>query len=142
MATTAVIVTFIVGPRLRKKRKQSLAHPEDNFSREDLLHYDGKEGRPAYIAYREKVYNVSSSRLWKDGAHLKKHAAGDDLTDLLKTAPHGEEKIFLMPEVGKFIPSAVSEKKPTHEKVFYFMAYMNLFFVFVITFIIALWRWG
>jgi hypothetical protein len=32
-------------------------------------------------------------------------------------------------------------EKPAHEKVFYFMAYMNLIFVFLITFIIALWRW-
>ena len=142
MASSAIIVTFIIGPRLRKKRTQSLAQPKNEFTREDLLHLDGRDGRLAYVAYREKVYDVSSSRLWKEGTHLNKHAAGEDLTDLLKTAPHGEEKLLLVREAGRFLPSKGPGKKPAHEKVFYFMAYMNLFFVFAITFIIALWRWG
>jgi hypothetical protein len=88
-----------------------------------------------------KVYDVSSSKFWKGGSHFKKHQAGDDLTDLLKTAPHGEDRVFQMPEVGELLPIGTKVEKPLHEKVFYFMAYMNLIFVFLITFVIALWRW-
>jgi hypothetical protein len=75
------------------------------------------------------------------GAHLKKHQAGNDLTDILKTAPHGDDRILKMPEVGELLPMGTKVEKPTFEKVFYFMAYMNLVFVFLITFVIALWRW-
>jgi len=142
MVTTAVIVTFFIGPKLRGKKSMTQPLNRKRLTSEDITHFDGKEGRPAYIAYRGKVYNVSSSKLWKEGSHLKKHFAGSDLTELLKTAPHGEEKIFQMPEVGELTPSEIRIEKSPHEKVFYFMAYMNLVFVFLITFVIALWRWG
>ncbi len=33
------------------------------FTREELKKYDGKNGRPAYIAYKGKVYDVSDSHL-------------------------------------------------------------------------------
>ncbi len=72
---------------------------------------------------------------------MKKHPAGNDLTEMIKTAPHGEEKILQVPGVGELLPVSVTMGKSAHEKVFYFMAYMNLIFVFLITFIIALWRW-
>lgn len=32
-------------------------------------------------------------------------------------------------------------KQPFHLRLFYFFAYRNLILVFVITFVIALWRW-
>lgn len=141
MAATAFIVTFVIGPKIKKKKAQPLPQKKDKLTLGDLQYFDGKENRPAYLAYKGKVYDVSSSKLWKGGAHLNKHRAGNDLTDILKTAPHGEEKIFQMPKVGELLPTGIKVEKPTFEKVFYFMAYMNLIFVFLITFIIALWRW-
>lgn len=140
MATTAFIVTFIIGPRLR--RRLSAPEPKKgNFTLEELHHFDGKEGRPAYIAYKGKVYDVSGSRLWKDGSHARKHLAGHDLSDALKTAPHGEEKVLSMPVAGRIVESHKIER-PVPVKIFYIFAYMNLVLVFLITFIIALWRWG
>jgi hypothetical protein len=68
-----------------------------------------------------------------------KHAAGSDLTDILKFAPHGEDKILAQPQVGKLL--AIAEQQPFHMRLFYLFAYMNLVLVFVITFVIALWRW-
>ncbi len=140
MVTTAVIVTFFIGPKLRMQREISKPKQDGNFTLEELANFDGKDGRPAYFAYKGKIYDVSSSKLWKDGVHLKKHFAGNDLTDMLKNSPHGEEKIFQMPVVGQILISK-QIKKSSFEKAFYFMAYMNLIFVFLITFIIALWRW-
>jgi hypothetical protein len=70
-----------------------------------------------------------------------KHSAGNDLTDMLKNAPHGEDKILAMPQVGMLQMTAEKPARLFHERLFYFFAYMNLVLVFVITFIIALWRW-
>jgi len=141
MVASAAIVTFVIGPKIRKRKAQPLLQKKNKLTPEELQHFDGKENRAAYFAYKGKVYDVSSSKLWKGGTHLKKHFAGNNLTDALKTAPHEEEKIFNMPEVGELLPIGTKVEKPAHEKVFYFMAYMNLIFVFLITFIIALWRW-
>jgi len=59
------------------------------FTQEELAQYNGKNGNPAYIVYKGKVYDVSSSFLWKDGTHQVLHSAGVDLTDALEQAPHG-----------------------------------------------------
>lgn len=142
MVATAFIVTFLIGPKLRKKRASISIQPKNILSLEDLQHFDGKENRPAYFAYGGKVYDVCLSKFWKGGSHFKKHFAGSDLTQALKTAPHGEEKILQMPVVAELVPLEIKVEKTAHEKLFYFMAYMNLIFVFLITFIIALWRWG
>jgi predicted heme/steroid binding protein/uncharacterized membrane protein len=141
MAATAFIVTFVIGPKIRKQRTSISAQPKARMTLDDLRHFDGTENRPAYFAYKSKVYDVCLSKLWKGGIHFKKHQAGNDLTDLLKTAPHGEEKIWPMPEIAELTPVETKLEKPAHEKVFYFMAYMNLIFVFLITLVIALWRW-
>jgi predicted heme/steroid binding protein/uncharacterized membrane protein len=142
MVASAFIVTFVIGPKIRKKKAYPPPQKKDKLTLGDLQYFDGKEDRPVYFAYKGKIYDVSSSKLWKDGTHLNKHHAGNDLTDILKTAPHGDDKIFKMPEVGELLPMGAKVEKPTFEKVFYFMAYMNLVFVFLITFVIALWRWG
>jgi len=141
MAASAAIVTFVIGPRIRKQRAQISAQPKTRMTLDDLRHFDGAENRPAYFAYQGKVYDVCLSKVWKGGTHFKKHHAGDDLTDILKTAPHDDDKILKMPVVAELVPLETKVEKPAHEKVFYFMAYMNLIFVFLITFVIALWRW-
>ena len=141
MVATAAIVTFMIGPRIRRQRTQMPTQLKTRMTLDDLRHFDGSENRPSYFAYQGKIYDVCLSKAWKEGIHFKKHHAGDDLTDVLKTAPHGEEKILKMPVVAELAPLETKVEKPAHEKVFYFMAYMNLIFVFLITFIIALWRW-
>ncbi len=141
MAASAAVVTFVIGPRIRKQRAQIPTQPKTRMTPDDLRQFDGEENRPSYFAYKGKIYDVCLSKVWKGGSHFKKHHAGDDLTDILKTAPHGEDKILKMPVVAELALLETKPEKPTHEKAFYFMAYMNLIFVFLITFIIALWRW-
>jgi len=67
----------------------------------ELARYDGKDGSPAYIAYKRKVYDVSHSYHWKDGKHQVLHHAGQDLTEAMISAPHGEELMKKMPVIGK-----------------------------------------
>ncbi len=146
MMSTAFFVTVFIGPRMRKKLKalpswDSLKDRRE-FTLEELHNFDGKEGRPAYIALKGNIYDVTDSRLWKDGSHARKHLAGNDLSDALKTAPHSEEKVFAMRHVGRLIVSETKPVRPFHERIFYFIAYMNLIFVFLIVFVIALMRWA
>ncbi len=70
------------------------------FTKDQLSRYDGKDGRPAYVAYRGKVYDVSASSLWRMGKHQAFHAAGNDLTAALANAPHGFELLQKFPVVG------------------------------------------
>jgi len=70
------------------------------FSKKELAQCNGKNGAPAYIAYRGKVYDVSGSFLWRNGNHQVMHRAGEDLTDSLEEAPHGADLLERFPVVG------------------------------------------
>jgi predicted heme/steroid binding protein/uncharacterized membrane protein len=141
MLTSAVIVTVYIGPRLRRRPTPAASLASGSWTLDELSRFDGKEGRPAYIAYKGIIYDVSGSRPWKNGSHLMKHAAGNDLTNFLMNAPHGEDKILAMPQAGRLLSAGAVPERPFHERLFFFFAYMNLVLVFVITFVIALWRW-
>lgn len=140
MVSTAVIVTFVVGPRL-KKRAGTIDRGKKDMTADELASYDGKEGRPAYFALDRRIYDATGSPLWKEGSHVGRHLAGFDLTDALKQAPHGKEKIGSMPVVGSLLADRAVRRAPLHLKGFYFMAYFNLVLVVAILFIVAMWRW-
>jgi len=67
---------------------------------EELLSFNGKEGKPVYIAFEGKVYDVSKSALWSSGLHMNRHPSGKDLTGEISAAPHGEEMFERYPQVG------------------------------------------
>jgi predicted heme/steroid binding protein len=140
MVLSAAYVVLVIGPKLHKqKRPASQACPVGDATLEQLAACDGKEGRPTRFAYQGTIFDASNSKLWRDGQHVKRHDAGADLSEFLSQAPHGPEVLERISQVGKLLPSTT--ETPLHQKVFYFMAYMNLTIVFLITFIIALWRW-
>lgn len=70
------------------------------MTKEELKKYDGKDGRPAYIGYKGKVYDVSASDFWSGGTHMGRFHAGEDMTESIVMAPHGEANIFRFKEVG------------------------------------------
>ena len=82
----------------------------------DLSQFDGRQGRPAYFAYQGKIYEAGGSRLWKDGGHRKRHFAGDDLTDALKTAPHGEDKVFQVLQVAELVSGWAQLRNPLRKR--------------------------
>jgi len=140
MVSTGLFAVFIIGPRMRRKKTQLSAKKEGDLTISELSQCDGQEGRPAYVAFRGAIYDVTQSRLWKNGNHLNRHPAGVDLTDVLSQAPHGEDKVMAMPRVG----SLLEEKEPSltpPQKVFYLMAYSNLGLVLLIVLVLALWKW-
>jgi len=76
---------------------------ERKFTLEELKNYDGKDGRPAYIAYKGKVYDVTDNFLWMEGDHQGEHAAGRDLTEEMAMAPHGEDVVERVKLVGVLV---------------------------------------
>lgn len=76
---------------------------ERKFTLEELKKYDGREGRLAYIAYKDKVYDVTESYLWIDGDHQGQHEAGKDLTEEIALAPHGEEMLQKVKLIGVLV---------------------------------------
>ncbi len=76
---------------------------ERKFTLEELKQFDGRGGKPAYIAYKGKVYDVTESPMWMDGDHQGLHEAGRDLTQEMSKAPHGEETLANMKVIGVFV---------------------------------------
>lgn len=75
---------------------------------EELAECNGADRKPAHIAYDGRVTDVSQSRLWEGGVHMKRHQAGADLTVAMQAAPHGPEVLQHFPEVG-----VLKSKKPS-----------------------------
>lgn len=89
------------------------------FTAEELKRFDGREGRPVYVAVDGIVYDLSRSKYWKTGTHMKMHEAGADLTsDIKEKAPQGIHKggkiLNKMPKVG--VTADYQKKVPPVEK--------------------------
>ncbi len=70
------------------------------FDRESLKEFNGKDGKPVYIAHQGRVIDVTASKFWKTGQHMKRHPSGTDLTTDIEAAPHGPEVLDRYPQVG------------------------------------------
>jgi len=128
LVVSAAVATFFVSPRLRRLR----AGWQTN---------DGREGRPAWVKVGERLYDLTGSSRWKEGNHFRRHQAGRDLTDALADAPHGPEKLAGFPERSAGAEEGGRAGEPL-VRVFYVMAYVNLFVALGVLVILSLWRWG
>jgi len=72
----------------------------EEFDREALKEYNGENGKPVYIVYQNRVIDVSGSKVWKGGLHMRRHHAGADLTTDIQAAPHGLDVLDRYPQVG------------------------------------------
>lgn len=60
------------------------------YTKAQLALRNGQDKPEVWVAFRGLIYDVSASRLWKNGKHYE-HWAGQDLTDeLIADAPHTE----------------------------------------------------
>ena len=69
-------------------------------STEELKQYNGQDGKPVCIAFDGKVYDVTDSSFWQGGDHFGAHQAGMDLTEAMKTAPHSDEVLSKVKQIG------------------------------------------
>jgi predicted heme/steroid binding protein len=78
---------------------------EDNlpqFNKNQLALRNGQDREEIWVAYNGLIYDVSKSRLWRNGKHYE-HWAGQDLSIELKDAPHTDFVFEKFEVVGKLI---------------------------------------
>ncbi|WP_259181124.1 cytochrome b5 domain-containing protein [Sphingobacterium sp. BIGb0165] len=69
------------------------------YSKSQLALRNGQDKPQIWVAYSGYIYDVSESRLWKNGMHYE-HWAGQDLTEELKDAPHSDSVFSKFQVVG------------------------------------------
>ncbi len=73
------------------------------YKKNQLALRNGQDMEEIWVAYEGIIYDVSKSRLWRNGKHYE-HWAGQDLTDELNNdAPHEAQVFKKFPIVGKLI---------------------------------------
>ncbi|GAB4561556.1 MAG: hypothetical protein Tsb0017_19220 [Geothermobacteraceae bacterium] len=140
MVAMALLAVFVIGPKLRKKKETVQEVVLGDMTLDQLARCDGKEGRPACFAFQGRIFDASASPLWRGGEHMKRHPAGTDLTDALSQAPHGDDRVLRLPQVGRLLPTPpASATSP--RRLFFLLAYLNLGLAIAILLVVALWRW-
>ena len=81
------------------------------FDADELAGFNGENGKPIYVAYDGKVYDVSDSKLWRNGQHMKRHHSGSDLTADMQAAPHESNVLERYPQVGILKKAVVEEQE-------------------------------
>jgi len=82
------------------------------FDAEELAGYNGENGIPVYVAYQGNVYDISDSKLWRSGMHMKRHHAGEDLTTDIQAAPHEPDVLERYPKVGIIKKASKEQRLP------------------------------
>lgn len=72
------------------------------YSRSQLALRNGADKPEIWIAYKGLIYDVTTSRLWRNGKHYE-HWAGQDLTPELIDAPHTEKVFERFTPIGKLV---------------------------------------
>jgi predicted heme/steroid binding protein/uncharacterized membrane protein len=72
----------------------------EEFDSKKLAEFNGENDTPVYVAHKGKVYDVSGSKLWKGGLHMRRHRAGTDLSTDIQAAPHGSEVLERYSQIG------------------------------------------
>lgn len=62
------------------------------YNRFQLALRNGQDKEEIWVAFKGDIYDVTESRLWRNGKHYE-HWAGQDLTEELEDAPH-TAKVF------------------------------------------------
>lgn len=74
------------------------------YTRSQLALRNGQDKPQIWVAYQGIIYDVTESRLWRNGKHYE-HWAGQDLTDELADAPHTQTVFEKFEKVGKLSSS-------------------------------------
>lgn len=146
MVIVALIATLVLSRRMRRGARPggTPGSSSGEITPEMLSSFEGKDGSRAVIAVSGRLYDVTDSRLWQNGVHLRRHQAGQDLTEALKEAPHGEEVLERVPMIGelKVAPAKAGPRRSRAQRVFVAFAYVNLTLMFGILLCVAWWKWG
>lgn len=70
------------------------------YTPQQLALRNGQDRDEIWVAYLGDIYDVTLSKMWRNGKHYE-HWAGQDLTAELKDAPHNEFVFDKFQIVGK-----------------------------------------
>lgn len=89
-------------PAITPSPTPPLSQPNQRtFTIEELAYYDGKNGRPAYVAVNGIVYDVTNNRAWAAATHFGL-TAGKDYTQEFASCHAGQQSILAtLPVVGR-----------------------------------------
>lgn len=73
---------------------------EQTYTRSQLALRNGQDMPEIWVAFKGIIYDVTSSKMWRNGKHYE-HWAGQDLTEELADAPHGDNVFEKFDVVGK-----------------------------------------
>ncbi len=82
------------------------------LNKKQLTQNNGNDGKPAFVAVDGKIYDLSASKMWKNGMHMNRHHAGDDLSGSFEAAPHGKEVLERFKAIGDFKSADEATEKP------------------------------
>lgn len=110
MKTITVLLALALLSGRAAAQEQARTAAEDawksrTFTAAELKKYDGRDGAPAYAAVDGIVYDLSKSKFWKDGLHMKLHSAGTDLSSAIHSKAaklmHKDRQVLeKIPKVG------------------------------------------
>jgi predicted heme/steroid binding protein/uncharacterized membrane protein len=87
------------------------------FTAEELKSCNGENGRPVYVAHGGRVIDVTASKMWRGGQHMKRHNAGQDLTAEIGAAPHGLDVLDRFPQVGILVEAEPAGGAPDQGRI-------------------------
>lgn len=70
------------------------------YTKSQLALRNGQDKPQIWVALKGIIYDVTESRLWRNGKHYE-HWAGQDLTEELADAPHTETVFEKFKVVGR-----------------------------------------
>ena len=74
----------------------------DKFTVRQLSLRNGQDRDEIWVAFKGLIYDVTHSRMWRNGKHYE-HWAGQDLTKELASAPHNDEVFSRFKLVGELV---------------------------------------
>lgn len=75
------------------------------YTKSQLALRNGQDKPVIWVGFKGLIYDVTESRLWKNGKHYE-HWAGQDLTDELADAPHTDSVFAKFKVIGKLAGSS------------------------------------
>ena len=72
------------------------------YTIQQLALRNGQDREEVWIAYKKVIYDVTKSKLWREGKHYE-HWAGQDLTVELEDAPHTKSVFERFPVIGNLV---------------------------------------
>ncbi len=91
-----------VSPAVLPQQNQQNQQNQRDLTLQELAKFNGKDGKPAYVAVNGTVYDVTNNAAWAAASHFGL-TAGKDLTSEFASCHAGQNILNKLKVVGKLI---------------------------------------